>query len=89
MASVVDVSPTPNPDAMKFTVDVRFDEMFTVSSPDDATTSSPVATAIFSGAPGAVASVFGTADFITVTRVGGASWDEIEAVVRAAVAEHL
>ena len=36
MASVVDVSPTPNPDAMKFTVDVRFDEMFNVSSPDAA-----------------------------------------------------
>ena len=88
MASVVDVSPTPNPDAMKFTVDVRFDEMFTVSSPDGAAGSLPVAAAIFDGAPG-VASVFGTADFITVTRAGGASWDDIEAAVRAAVAEHL
>jgi Scaffold protein Nfu/NifU N terminal len=88
MASVVDVSPTPNPDAMKFTIDVRFDEMFTVSSPEAAPEASPVAAAIFDGAPG-VASVFGTADFITVTRAGGASWDDIESAVRAAVAEHL
>ena len=87
MASVVDVSPTPNPDAMKFTVDVRFDEMFNVSSPD-AADGSPVAAAIFDAAPG-VASVFGTADFITVTRSGGASWEDIESAVRAAVAEHL
>lgn len=88
MASVVDVSPTPNPDAMKFTVDVRFDEMFNVGSPDGAPGSTPLVAAIFDGAPG-VASVFGTADFITVTRSGGASWDEIESAVRTAVAEHL
>lgn len=87
MASVVDVSPTPNPDAMKFTVDTRFDEMFTVSSADAASGAAPVAAAIF-GVPG-VASVFGTADFITVTRADGADWSDIEASVRAAVAEHL
>jgi len=33
--------------------------------------------------------VFGTADFITVTRADGADWAGIEASVRDAVAEHL
>ena len=87
MASVVDVSPTPNPDAMKFALDVRFEEMFTVSSAED-TERAPVAAAIFAGAPG-VASVFGTADFITVTRSADGDWAAIEEAVRAAVAEHL
>jgi len=87
MAEVIAVSPTPNPDAMKFTVDVRFDEMFTVSSADHAADASPLAAAIF--AVGGVGSVFGTADFITVTRTDGADWSAIEVAVRAAVADHL
>lgn len=87
MAEVTAVSPTPNPDAMKFTVDVRFDDMFTVSSPEQAEEASPLASAIFTA--GGVGSVFGTADFITVTRVDGADWSAIEAAVRDAVAAHL
>ena len=38
---------------------------------------------------GGVASVFGTADFITITRTDGADWADIESAVRAAAAEHL
>jgi hypothetical protein len=86
MAEVLDVASTPNPDAMKFTVDRRFDEMFNVASAVDAE-SNPFAKAVF--AAGGVASVFGTADFVTVTRVAGADWSAIEAAVRAAAAEHL
>jgi len=65
MAEVTNVSTTPNPDAMKFTLDRRFDEMFTVPSAEDAE-SNPFAAAVF--ASGGVASVFGTADFVTITR---------------------
>jgi hypothetical protein len=36
-----------------------------------------------------VASVFGTADFVTVTREAGSNWDEIVPAVQAAAAEHL
>jgi hypothetical protein len=36
-----------------------------------------------------VASVFGTADFVTVTRSPDGDWGVIEAAVRAAAAEHL
>ena len=86
MAEVVLVSTTPNPDAMKFTVDVPFDEMFNVTSRDDAA-DIPVVKDIFDA--GGVASVFGTADFVTVTRVEGADWAAIEQAVRAAVAAHL
>lgn len=86
MAEVIDVSSTPNPDAMKFTVDRRFDDMFTVASAEDAQ-SNPFAKAVFDG--GGVASVFGTADFVTITRQDGADWGTIEAAVRSAAAAHL
>jgi hypothetical protein len=86
MAEVLNVSTTPNPDAMKFTVDRRFDEMFNVGSAEDAE-ANRFAKAMFDG--GGVASVFGTADFVTITRTDGADWGEIEASVRTAAAEHL
>ena len=86
MAEVLNVSTTPNPDAMKFTVDRRFDEMFNLTSVEDAESNS-FARAMFEH--GGVASVFGTADFITITRVDGADWSAIEKAVRAAAAEHL
>jgi NFU1 iron-sulfur cluster scaffold homolog, mitochondrial len=86
MAEVLDVSTTPNPDAMKFTVDRRFDEMFNVASVEDAASNS-FAAAVFEA--GGVASVFGTADFVTITRADGGDWTAIEAAVRKAAAEHL
>ena len=86
MAEVLTVSTTPNPDAMKFTLDRRFDEMFTIGSAADAD-KNPFAQAVFDG--GGVASIFGTADFVTITRVPEADWEQIESAVRAAVAEHL
>lgn len=86
MAEILDVSSTPNPDAMKFTLDRRFDEMFTIASAEDAQ-DNPFAKAVFDA--GGVASVFGTADFVTITRADGADWSAIEAAVRAAAAEHL
>ena len=36
-----------------------------------------------------VASVFGTADFVTVTRKAGGDWDEIVPAVQEAAAAHL
>lgn len=79
-------STTPNPDAMRYGLDVTFDEMVTFSSPEDAA-ANPFAAAVFS-APG-VASLFATADFCTVTRTPGADWEPITAAVQAAAAEHL
>ena len=78
-------SPTPNPDAMKFTLDIKLVEMMNVTSSAEATT--PFAQAVFA-APG-VANLFGVNDFVTVTREPGADWEPIIAAVRAAAEELL
>ncbi len=79
-------SPTPNPDAMKYTLDVTLPGSFNVTSPD-AAADHPFAAAVF--AAGGVASVFGVNDFVTITRQPGADWEAITETVRAAAAEHL
>jgi hypothetical protein len=79
-------SPTPNPDATKYTLDTTLPEMINIGSAD-AAAGNPFAEAVF--AAGGVASLFGTADFVTVTREAGADWDAITAAVQAAAAEHL
>ena len=79
-------SPTPNPNAMKFTLDVTLPEMIDVRSAD-AAAGSPLAERIF-GIPG-VTMLFGTADFLTVSREEGADWDQIVPAVQAIVAEEL
>lgn len=86
MADVLDVSTTPNPDAMKFSLDRRFEEMFNIATAEDAE-HHPFAKAVFDA--GGVASVFGTADFVTITRTEGADWAAIEQAVRAAAHAHL
>lgn len=85
MASV-HPSPTPNPDAMKFGLDVTLPAPFNVTSADDAA-EHPFARAVFEG--GGVEAVFGVNDFVTVTRRPGADWDGIVERVRAAAHEHL
>ena len=79
-------SPTPNPDAMKYTLDVTLPASFNVTSAE-AAGESAFAAAVF--AAGGVASVFGVNDFVTVTRQPGADWAPITEAVRAAAAEHL
>ncbi len=79
------VSSTPNPDALKFTLDVKLPAMLNLSSPGEAVT--PFERQIMA-VPG-VANLFGVNDFVTVTRLSGAEWDPIIAAVREAVREHL
>jgi hypothetical protein len=76
-------STTPNPNALKFTLDVRLEGSMNVAGPAEADT--PFARRVFE-APG-VASLFGVNDFVTVTRTAGADWDPIIAAVQAAAAE--
>lgn len=78
-------SPTPNPDALKFTLDITLGSMINLGAGDEPDT--PFARAVL-GTPG-VANLFGVNDFVTVTRQPGADWDPIIAAVRAAAAEHL
>ncbi len=79
-------SPTPNPDAMKFTLDVTLPETLNVNS-TEAAAGHPFAAAVM-GTQG-VASVFGINDFVTVTRTPGADWEPIVEAVQRAAAEHL
>lgn len=79
-------SSTPNPDAMKFTLDTKLDAMFNVTDAEQAK-ENPFAAAVF--AVGGVASVFGVNDFVTITRQAGADWEPIIAAVNAAAEAHL
>lgn len=68
----VSMEPTPNPNAMKFTVGqpVGGPATYTSADADD-----PTAAAIL-GMDGVV-SVFMTADFVTITKTPEADWDAI------------
>lgn len=69
------ISQTPNPNALKFTVGATFDAPKSfVGQSDD-----PVAGPLLA-VPG-VASVFMTADFVTISKAPEAFWDDIVPVV--------
>lgn len=87
MASAV-ASPTPNPDATKYTLDVSFPAMATFADVEAAEAEGNAFAAAVLAVDG-VASVFATANFVTVTRRPGAPWEPITAAVQAAAAEHL
>jgi len=79
-------STTPNPNAMKFSLDVKLPGTLNLANAD-AAAGNPFATAVF--AVEGVQSLFGVNDFVTVTRTPGADWDTIVAGVTVAAAEHL
>lgn len=78
----VTVSPTPNPNALKFTVgaDVGGPKTFVPGQAID----DPVAAAIIELE--GVTSIFMTADFVTVTKDAEASWDDLSPSARAILA---
>jgi hypothetical protein len=78
-------STTPNPNAMKFTLDVTLADRIDTTRDEGADT--PFARAVL--AVDGVASVFGVNDFVTVTREVDADWDPIVCAVEEAAAEHL
>jgi hypothetical protein len=79
-------SPTPNPNALRFSLDVTLPGTVSASSGAEAG-DDPFLAAVLS--IDGVASVFGTADFVTVTRSAGSNWDEIVPAVQQAAADHL
>ena len=79
-------SPTPNPNALRFSLDVTLPGTVSASSAADAGDDAFLGALL---AIDGVASVFGTADFVTVTRSAGGDWDAIVPAVQAAAAEHL
>lgn len=79
-------SPTPNPDALKYSLDVTLPESIRFDSAE-AAADHPFARQVFEA--DGVASVFGVNDFVTVTRRPGADWEPITEAVERAAAEHL
>jgi hypothetical protein len=77
--------PTPNPDAMKFTLDISLPKRLLAKRGDDTEDEFTRALLAVDG----VASVFGVNDFVTVTRVGGADWNPIVCAVEVAAATYL
>jgi hypothetical protein len=75
---------TPNPNALKFTVGspVGGPVTFTAANAGD----SPLAETLLA-IPGVV-SMFMTADFVTLTKTGEASWSDIEGAAVAALEAH-
>ncbi|MDX2177100.1 MAG: NifU N-terminal domain-containing protein [Candidatus Sumerlaeia bacterium] len=83
MANVISADPTPNENAMKFTMSGRISESGKTFSSAEAAQSNNIAKAVF--ALGGVKSVFMVADFVTVTKFPEASWDELAQRVWAAI----
>jgi hypothetical protein len=89
MAEAVEirVDPTPNPEAMKFTVnrEVWAGRALTMSDPLQAF-AMPLAARLFTVE--GVKSLFFLRDFVTVTRRPGADWEPLVEDVRQALAAH-
>lgn len=84
----VDPQPTPNPNAIKFNVNVAVTEGGSQSfTSKEAAQDSPLASALF--ALEGVASVFMLGNFITVNKDPAASWNELVPSVIEAIEEHL
>ncbi len=79
-------APTPNPNALKFTLDVTLPAR--MNFPDAAAAAGhPFAEAVFS--IDGVVGLFAVNDFVTVSRRPDADWQPIIAAVQAAISTHL
>jgi hypothetical protein len=76
---------TPNPNALKFVLDVKLAEMINVNDPVEATT--PFTRAVLA-VPG-VMGLFGVNDFVTITRRPDGDWSTIIKGVTKAIETHL
>lgn len=81
---MVSIDPTPNPNALKFTVGSPVGGPATFVAGRE--TDDPMASALLA-LPG-VSSIFMTADFVTVSKTPEGDWDEIIEPARIIIAEH-
>ena len=80
----VTIANTPNPNALKFTVGVEVGGPATFVAGTD--TDDPLATALL--AIEGVASIFLTADFVTISKQPAADWDTLAPAAAAILEEH-
>ena len=78
--TVVEVQPTPNPNALKFLLDRPISEQPTSFFNSGAAAGHPIATRLFE-IPG-VSSLLLLGDFVTVNKSADASWPQIKERVR-------
>jgi hypothetical protein len=79
---------SPNPNALKFQLDVTLPETISFKTKDEAEAAGNGFAAAVLGVDGVV-SMFATNDFVTVTRRGDADWEPIIEAVTAAAAKDL
>jgi hypothetical protein len=84
---VIQVSPTPNPLAMKFTLSGKFSDKAQSFANAAAAEANPIASKIF--ALGGVTSVFMVQDFVTVNRTAAAAWNVLAPQVQAVLDDNL
>lgn len=84
----VDIQPTPNPNALKFTLSVKVLAQGSKSyTSKEAAAESPLASRIFE-LPG-VTSVFMLGNFVTVNKTDAASWSDLAPEIAAILQEEL
>lgn len=83
--SVIDVQSTPNPNAMKFTLDRQLTEAPTSFLNSEQATNHPLAARLF--AITGVSSLLLLGDFVTVNKKPDATWPAIVKRVKQALAE--
>jgi hypothetical protein len=83
-AMAVTIDPTPNPNALKFTVgaDVGGPKTFVAGADTD----DPIASALLDLE--GVTSVFMTADFVTLSKQPDANWDDIASAAQTILESH-
>ncbi len=76
MPKVLAIEPTPNVNAMKFTIEGKAIESGSATIKAENADSNPIAQAVFA-IPG-VKAVFLLNDFVTVTKEADADWDDLK-----------
>jgi len=79
---------SPNPNALKFQLDITLPGTVSFRSKDEAEAAGDAFAAAVLAVDG-VSSLFGTNDFVTVTRAGDTAWEPIIEAVQAAAATDL
>lgn len=83
MPRVIAVSPTPNENALKFTIEGKAIESGSATFKRETAANNPIAAAVFQNAD--VVAVFLLNDFVTVTKTPTASWKDLEKAVAKAI----
>lgn len=83
MPKIISVDPTPNENALKFTIDGRAIASGSATFKKETAANHPIAAAVL--AIEGTASVFLLNDFITVQKAPTAHWSDIQSAVHAAI----